>query len=155
MLNHWIYNICTLYVCLYVFVDIYDEAQNVNKAFNLSCLVSPFSVFTMLHAIVAHILTTTSPSPDDHNSPIPPVNIQFTQNININTFYKQDTFKNIVFPILQDKGCFIHFLHICARDKVSHTKKNKYSLVASSGVSSSGTLWSDFNIEQFKLVKTQ
>ena len=114
---------CTLYVCLYVFVDIYDEAQNVNKAFNLSCLVSPFSVLTMLHAIVAHILTTTSPSPDDHNSPIPPVNIQFTQNININTFYKQDTFKNIVFPILQDKGCFIHFLHICARDKVSHTQK--------------------------------
>ena len=95
--------------------------------------MSAVTIHRIHHAIVAHFLTTTSASPDDHNSPIPPVNIQFTQNININTFYKQDTFKNIVFPILQDKGGFIHFLHICARDKASHTK-NKYSLVASSGL---------------------
>ena len=39
-----------------VFVDIY-EAQIVNKAFNLSCLVSPYSPDH--RAIVAHILNTT------------------------------------------------------------------------------------------------
>ena len=57
--------------------------------------------------------------------PIPLVNIQFTQNININTFYKQDTFKNIVFPIIQDKWCLnILYLQIWLRDKISHKKTN-------------------------------
>ena len=56
------------------------------------------------HAIVAHILSIQLWRPLTTTSlPIPLVNIQFTQNININTFYTQDTFKNIVFPIIQDK----------------------------------------------------
>ena len=59
---------CTMYICLYVFVDIYDEAQNVNKAFNLSCLLSPFTVFTM------RLLLTFSPQ---HQRPLTTTILQF------------------------------------------------------------------------------
>ena len=57
-----------IYIRTYVFVDIYNEAQIVNKAFNLSCLLS----LTMRLLLIFSTQHPALASPDDHNSPDSP-----------------------------------------------------------------------------------
>ena len=72
----WIWYFCSknincyywIYIRTYVFVDIYNEAQIVNKAFNLSCLLS----LTMRLLLIFSTRHPALASPDDHNSPDSP-----------------------------------------------------------------------------------